>query len=67
MQGLRLVRGGLASSPKLDSSKVALIELVEENKMLREQFASLVLDLASLLKEQTPRESQSHVRYGTNC
>ncbi len=61
MQELRLVRGGLASSPQLDSSRVALAQLREENKMLRQQLASLVLDLASLLKEQSAREFPTRV------
>jgi hypothetical protein len=56
MQELRLVRGGLAASPKVDSSRLALAQLREENKVLREQLARLVIDLALLLKEQTARD-----------
>jgi hypothetical protein len=52
MHELRLVRGGLTSSPAYDPTGLALAELKEENKRLREQLASLVFDLASLLKEQ---------------
>ena len=55
MPELQIVGGkGVAPSTKLASTKILLAELKEENQLLREQLANVVLDLASLIKEQTP-------------
>lgn len=58
MPVLQIVGGGLASSTKLASTGITLAELREENRLLREQLANIVLDLASMLKKQTTAEIQ---------